>query len=228
VHVGYEAAFQHWVSYPDHMFVRRELDFCLRAEGLGFDSIWLTEHHFSDYGLIPDPLQMLSYIAGRTRHVKLGTAVIVLPWHDPVRLAEQVLLADHLSGGRIVLGLGRGLSGAEFEGLRVPQNESRVRFNEYAGLLMNALETGFIEGGELTRQPRRELRPRPVSSFRGRLFSASVSPGSASIVAEFGLAPMFLVVKPLELLQADLERYREAWRKVNVERKEDKKVQKKK
>jgi alkanesulfonate monooxygenase SsuD/methylene tetrahydromethanopterin reductase-like flavin-dependent oxidoreductase (luciferase family) len=215
VHVGYEAAFQHRGDYPDGLFIRQELEFCLRAESLGFESVWLTEHHFSNYGLIPDPFQALTYIASRTQHVKLGTAVIVLPWHDPVRVAEQVILADHLSGGRMVIGLGRGLSKAEFEGLRVPQEQSRARFDEYAQLLMTALETGVIEGGALTRQPRRELRPRPLASFSGRLFSASVSPDSGPLIARLGIAPMFIIVKPPELIQADLQRYRVAWREVN-------------
>lgn len=211
MHIGYEAAFQQRDAGPDDEFVHVEMELALRAESLGFDSIWLTEHHFSDYGLIPDPLQALSYIAGRTRHVKLGTAVVVLPWHDPVRVAEQVILADHLSGGRLVAGLGRGLSADEFEGLRVPLEESRTRFNEYANLLLHALETGVVEGGELTRQPRRELRPRPLKSFRGRVFSASVSPESAPLMARLGLGLMFVIVKPPELMQVDLARYRRAW-----------------
>lgn len=215
MHVGYEAAFQTSGGSADHVFFRQELNFCVRAEALGFDSVWLTEHHFSDYGLIPDPLQTLSWLAARTERVQLGTAVLVLPWHDPLRLAEQMLLADHLSGGRMVAGLGRGLSKYEFEGLRVPLEESRERFNEYARLLLDAWETGFAEGGGLTRQPRRELRPRPFKSFRGRVFSASVSPESAPLMARLGLGLMFIIVKPAELMAVDLRRYQAAWREAH-------------
>src|ERR1700689_5883562 len=78
-------------------------------EPLGFDSIWSVEHHFDDYTMCPDVLQFLSYMAGRTTHVKLGSGVVVLPWHDPIRVAEQVALLDHVSNGRVILGLGRGL-----------------------------------------------------------------------------------------------------------------------
>jgi len=211
MHVGYEAAFQYRGDDPERLFVRKELECCVRAESLGFDSVWLTEHHFSDYGLIPDPLQALSHIAARTTRVQLGTAVLVLPWHDPLRLAEQALLADHLSDGRLVLGIGRGLAKAEFEGLRVPLEESRTRFTEHAELLLHALETGVIEGGELTRQPRRELRPRPFRPFGGRVFSASVSPESAPLVARLGLGMMFIIVKPAELMAQDIARHRAAW-----------------
>ncbi|OXM47955.1 LLM class flavin-dependent oxidoreductase [Amycolatopsis alba] len=211
MHVGFEAAFQHRGSYPDADFMRKELHACVQAETLGFDSIWLTEHHFSNYGLIADPLQALSYLAARTSRVRLGTAVLVLPWHDPVRLAEQIILADHLSGGRLVLGLGRGLAKDEFEGFRVPLDESRARFAECAELVLPALETGFIEGGETTRQPRRELRPRPLKSFQGRVFSASVSPESSPLVAKMGLGMMLIIFKPLHLMEQDVQRYRGTW-----------------
>ena len=83
--------------------------------------------------------------------MQLGTAVLVLPWHDPVRLAEQIILADHLSDGRMVIGIGRGLAKDEFEGLRIPLAESRERFNDHAELILAALESGFVEGGPLTR-----------------------------------------------------------------------------
>lgn len=215
MHVGYEAAFQNRETDPDHVFLRRELEFCLRAESLGFDSVWVTEHHFSNYGLIPDPLQLLAHIAARTSNIRLGTAVLVLPWHDPVRLTEQIILADHLSAGRMVIGIGRGLAKAEFDGLRVPLAESRARFTEHAELLLAALETGVIHGGERTRQPWRQLRPYPLRSFRGRVFSASVSPESSALVARLGLGMMFIIVKPLEQLGADVARHRVAWEQVN-------------
>jgi alkanesulfonate monooxygenase SsuD/methylene tetrahydromethanopterin reductase-like flavin-dependent oxidoreductase (luciferase family) len=75
-----------------------ELRLADQAEGLGFDSIWTIEHHFTDYSLSPDPIQFLTYMAGRTERVKLGTMVIVLPWHDPVRVAESVSVLDIVSG----------------------------------------------------------------------------------------------------------------------------------
>jgi hypothetical protein len=73
MHVGYAAAFQHGANYPDRLFMRRELDLCPRAEELGMDSIWFTAHHFSEYSMMPDPLQGLAYVAGRTRRVELGS-----------------------------------------------------------------------------------------------------------------------------------------------------------
>lgn len=215
MHVGYEAAFQHRASYPDALFMKKELDFCARAEALGFDSLWLTEHHFSNYGLIPDPVQALSYIAGRTTRIKLGTAVLVLPWHDPVRLAEQIILADHLSGGRMVIGIGRGLSKHEYEGLRVPLDQSREIFRDHAEIILYALDSGIVKGGALTQQPERELRPRPLRSFQGRVFSASVSPESSLLAARAGLGMMLVTnLKPVPLLEKDIGRYQQTWKEI--------------
>src|SRR3979409_614010 len=70
------------------------------AEPLGFDSLFALEHHFTGYAMSPSPLQLLSYYAGRTKRIHLGPSVIVIPWHDPIRIAEQIALLDVLSGGR--------------------------------------------------------------------------------------------------------------------------------
>src|SRR6195256_6719423 len=84
---------------PDTAVVNEHLQLGDLAEPLGFDSLFALEHHFTGYAMSPSPLQLLSYFAGRTRRISLGTAVIVLPWHDPVRVAEEIALLDVLSGG---------------------------------------------------------------------------------------------------------------------------------
>ena len=104
MHVGYGAAFQNPNNaHSDAEVYRNELRFAEMAEPLGFDSVWSVEHHFDDYTMCPDVLQFLSYMAGKTKHVKLGSMVVVLPWHDPIRVAEQASLLDHLSNGRFIL-----------------------------------------------------------------------------------------------------------------------------
>src|SRR5579859_170276 len=84
------------------------------AEPLGFDSLFALEHHFTGYSMSPAPLQLLSYYAGRTKRITLGTCVIVLPWHDPIRVAEQIALLDVISGGRTLMGFGRGAATIEY------------------------------------------------------------------------------------------------------------------
>ena len=100
------------------------------ADELGYDVLWSVEHHFYDYSFCPDNLQLMSYLAGVTRHADLGTAAVILPWHDPLRVAEQAAMLDLLSEGRLRLGLGRGLARREFAAFRGTMNESRERFDE--------------------------------------------------------------------------------------------------
>ena len=102
----------------------------------GFDSLFALEHHFTGYAMSPSPTQLLSYFAGRTKRITLGTAVIVLPWHDPIRIAEQIALLDMLSGGRCLFGFGRGAASVEYAGFRIPMEEARPRFVEAAKIVV--------------------------------------------------------------------------------------------
>jgi alkanesulfonate monooxygenase SsuD/methylene tetrahydromethanopterin reductase-like flavin-dependent oxidoreductase (luciferase family) len=157
----------------------------------------------------PDVLQLLTWFAGRTTRIGLGSMVVVLPWHDPVRVAEQVAILDIVSGGRLVLGLGRGLGRIEFEGLRVPMGEARERFAEAAAIITRGLETGVVEGaGPIFRQPRREIRPRPPRSFAGRTFAAAVSPESIAVIAELGMGMMIIPQRTWTTHEADADRFR--------------------
>ncbi|MGH7858346.1 MAG: LLM class flavin-dependent oxidoreductase, partial [Candidatus Binatia bacterium] len=186
------------------------------VEPLGFDSIWGVEHHFTDYAMCPDVLQFLTYMAGRTRAIQLGSMVVVLPWHDPVRVAEQVSVLDHVSRGRVILGIGRGLGRIEFEGFRIDMNESRERFVEYARTILKGLEEGYCEyDGKFLRQPRRDVRPRPFKTFRGRTYAAAVSPESARIMAELGVGILIIPQKPWQSVAEELREYRAIYRQVN-------------
>src|ERR671932_1017446 len=108
------------------------------SESLGFDSVWLTEHHFSDYGLSAAPSVLAATLAARTSRVNIGTAVYVLPFHHPVRLAEETASLDILSGGRLTVGLGRGNRPIEFLGHGIRQDESRTRLEEGLAVLLQA------------------------------------------------------------------------------------------
>jgi len=216
MHVGMSPIFQNpYNARPDAEVYREEVRLADMAEGLGFDSIWAIEHHFTDYTMCPDPVQFLTYMAGRTSKALLGTSVIVLPWHDPMRVAEQISMLDNLSGGRMILGLGRGLGRVEYDGFRIPMAEGRERFVEYAELLLSGLENGYLEGGETVRQPRRDIRPLPVKSFRGRTYAAAVSPESMPIMAKLGVGLLVIPQKPWEVVRQDLAIYRDVYVRSN-------------
>src|ERR1700733_5940950 len=131
MHVGMSVVFQNTnKQLSDRQVYVNELRLAEQAEPLGFESIWSVEHHFTDYTMCPDVVQFLSYMAGRTKHVKLGSMVVVLPWHDPRRVAEQSSVLDQLSGGGMILGLGLGAGKVEFDGFRLDMGDSRELFVE--------------------------------------------------------------------------------------------------
>jgi alkanesulfonate monooxygenase SsuD/methylene tetrahydromethanopterin reductase-like flavin-dependent oxidoreductase (luciferase family) len=215
--VGMAAVFQNpGRARPDLDVYRDDLRLADLCEPLGFDSIWSVEHHFTDYTMCPDVLQFLTYMAGRTTRVSLGSMVVVLPWHDPMRVAEQISMLDNTSGGRMILGLGRGAGKVEFEGFRVPMDESRERFVEAAQMLLEGLEKGYCEfDGRFVRQPRADIRPAPFKSFRGRTYAAAVSPESVKIMAELGVGILIIPQKPWPEVAKELVEYHALYRQIN-------------
>jgi alkanesulfonate monooxygenase SsuD/methylene tetrahydromethanopterin reductase-like flavin-dependent oxidoreductase (luciferase family) len=200
----------------DHAVLRDQLALADEVERRGFGSIWTPEHHFTRYHMMPSPAQFLTYMAGRTSTVRLGTMVVVLPWHDPVRVAEEISWLDAVSGGRAVLGLGRGLGPVEFDGFRLDMGESRQRFVEYATAVSAALETGAIEhDGPLYAQPRAEIHPPAVSTFRGRTYASAVSPESAQIMARLGYGLLLIAQKPWATTVAETTAYAELFQELN-------------
>ncbi len=217
MHVGMSAFFQNRIEgMTDREVYRHEVSMAELAEPLGFDSVWSAEHHFDNYTMCPSVTQFLTYMAGRTTRVGLGSMVIVLPWHDPVRVAEEISVLDHVSDGRVILGVGRGLGRVEFDGFRLEMGESRQRFVEHSEAILEALERGYIEyDGELYKQPRKEIRPFPFQSFKGRVYAAAVSPESARIMARLGIGILIIAQKPWEKTVQELEAYREIYREMN-------------
>ena len=106
------------------------IDYVCEAEALGFHSVFIVEHHFTGHGQVSASMNVLSYLAARTKRIRLGTAVVVLPWHNPVLVAEQAATLDLLSDGRFDFGVGKGYREAEFAGFCVPPAEATERFDE--------------------------------------------------------------------------------------------------
>jgi len=180
------------------------------AEPLGFDSIFALEHHFTGYSMSPQPTQLLAYFAGRTQRVKLGTAVIVLPWHDPVRVAEMIAQLDIMCGGRCLFGFGRGAARTEYAGFRVSMDEARPRFAEAAEVVMKALKHEVFEhDGEFFKIPKMSIRPRPISSPETRFYASSVSPESAELIAKMGFGMLVIMQNEWEKAAQDVVKFRE-------------------
>ncbi|HZO07963.1 MAG TPA: LLM class flavin-dependent oxidoreductase [Myxococcota bacterium] len=217
MHVGYSIGPQNPGDREvDADVLDRELRLLDLAVELGFESIWTVEHHFTEYLLSPDPVQLLSWLGARHPGIRLGTGVIVLPWHQPVRCAEQIAMLDNLSGGRLVLGLGRGISRVEYDGFGVDMNSSRERFVAYARAILEGLERGFLEADdEFLRIPRREIRPRPRHSLRGRVYAGAMSPEAMPLMARLGIGLLVIPQKPWPVVRQDHDAYLRTWRETH-------------
>jgi alkanesulfonate monooxygenase SsuD/methylene tetrahydromethanopterin reductase-like flavin-dependent oxidoreductase (luciferase family) len=167
---------------------------------LGFQGVWALEHHFSDYYPTPSPLLALSHIAGRFPRAELGTMVIVAPWHQPLRLAEEIAMLSLLSEGELHLGLGRGSAASEYEAFGMDLDESRDRFREVVEIVQLGLRgKPFDYDGRYYKVPRTvEIRPRADCS-RIHLYGAISSPDSAEIMAQLGLPPFCNALRPMEM-----------------------------
>jgi len=153
----------------------------------------------------------LMYVAGRTKRVQLGTAVIVLPWHDPVEVAEKIALLDMISGGRTIFGFGRGAASIEYAGFRIPMEEARERFVESALIIRKGLtQESFSFDGKYYKVPEIQIRPRAVSHPENRFYASSISPESAEIMAKLGFGVLIVAQRSWEETAGDYNRYREA------------------
>lgn len=114
------------------------IEFNVEADALGYHSAFLVEHHFTGWTQISATLNLLTWLAARTKTLRVGTAVMVLPWHNPVLLAEQAATLDLLSGGRLDLGIGKGYRHNEFTGFGVPATEAEARFDEGLEVIIKA------------------------------------------------------------------------------------------
>ncbi len=199
-----------WDHISDDQVWDEELRLARLAAGLGFDALWSAEHHFFDYSFCPDNLQLMTYLAGVCPNIALGTAAVILPWHDPLRVAEQAVVLDLLSKGRLRLGLGRGLARREFAAFRGTMNESRERFDEAAPMIVDALRTGFMEGnGKHYQQPRIELRPRPKYNFDNRIYAVASSEDSVEAAARLGAHMVMFSDRPWPMRLPAIQRNRE-------------------
>jgi alkanesulfonate monooxygenase SsuD/methylene tetrahydromethanopterin reductase-like flavin-dependent oxidoreductase (luciferase family) len=203
-----------WDDCSDARVWEEEIRLARLAADLGFDCLWSAEHHFNDYSFVPDNLQLMTYLTALCPDIDLGTAAVILPWHDPLRVAENAAVLDMLSRGRLRLGLGRGLARREFAPFRLRMDESRERFDEAAPMIVNALKTGFIEGdGKFYEQPRTEIRPRPQYSFDGRIYAVASSEDSIDSAAKLGAHIVMFADRPWEMRLPAIERGRALHRK---------------
>ena len=182
-----------------------------RAEDLGFDSFWISEHHFTSYGgILPRPQILLAALAQRTHTIRLGTAVSLVPFDSPVRLAEDFGLIDVLSGGRLEFGVGRGLFSFEYDGLGVQQDESRARLEEGIEVIRAAWQSESLTyAGRFTKVDNLTILPRPLQKPHPPLYVAAVSPETYEWAGREGHSILqVLYFAPIERTAEQVVKYR--------------------
>src|SRR5260370_22172027 len=157
----------------------RALDIAQAAETLGFGNVWLAEHHFSTCGYLSRPAQLATYIAAKTTRLRVGTAVIVVPLHHPLVIAEEIATLDLLSGGRLDVGLGRGYQHYEFERFGLELESGRARWEESIDVILKSFEgRPFSYDGKLFKIPETPVFPQPVQKPRPPIWITAQSPDS--------------------------------------------------
>jgi|TARA_B100001123_G_scaffold58864_1_gene63483 luciferase family oxidoreductase group 1 len=165
----------------------RGTDLAKTADKLGFESVWCAEHHFSTYGYLSRPLMFASHLATQTEKIRVGSAVVVLPLHHPLIVAEEIATADLLSNGRLDIGLGRGYQVYEFERLGMKLEESRERFEEAVDILLLAFKgEPFSFNGKHFKFGETSIFPTPVQKPRPPIWVVGQSEESIVATAKRG------------------------------------------
>jgi alkanesulfonate monooxygenase SsuD/methylene tetrahydromethanopterin reductase-like flavin-dependent oxidoreductase (luciferase family) len=190
---------------------REAVDQVLAVERLGYDSVWLPEHHFTRHGITSDSLNVLSYLAARTERIRLGTAVSVLPFHDPVRLAESAALVDHLSQGRLDFGIGRGYQWSEYHGFGFGLDEGSDRFEEALEVLLQSWRATepFAFDGKYHQYDAAFPQPRPLQLPHPPIYHATASADGLARCAENGWGVMLAQGTPLAKIADTVALYRQ-------------------
>lgn len=201
--------------FPDRQdevaYYRNTLDLILLSEKLGYDSVWLGEEHFYSFGICPSPQMFLTAVARETSRLRLGTAISLLPFENPLRKAEDFAMLDILSNGRLNFGVGRGIIPKHFEGFRVDPHESRARYEESLEIIRQAwTQDIFSYEGKFWQVPSLSLAPKPLQKPHPPIYRGTLSPESfegAAIAGDNAFVVPWLSA-PIPEVKKRIERYR--------------------
>jgi natural product biosynthesis luciferase-like monooxygenase protein len=196
-------------------FTRRFVDFLVESEAAGFDSLWANEHHFDAYGgIVPSPAIMLSALAQRTKRVRLGSSVIVLPLHSPIEIAEQLAMVDLMSNGRLELGVGRGFVAYDYDRFGMSMEGSQDRMKEGLEIILKSWSgEAFEHQGKFYRYDKMRVWPRPEQRPHPPVWlSCSGTPASFEWAGSQGYSIFTVAYRGVEPLIEFNQIYRKAWK----------------
>ena len=205
----YELAVPQFTGLSEREVYEHSLDEIALADGAGFDGVWLVEHHFfREYSHCPAPEVIFGAISQRTERMRIGHGVVLLPFNHPVRVAERIAALDILSGGRMDVGVGRGVSPLEYEVFGGKMVESRARVDEGLEILRRAWGGEPLSfDGQFWSFPEIDVVPKPLQKPHPPLWTAAVSPETFPMAAEQGLGVLAGPFKPLFMISEDRERF---------------------
>ena len=187
LHFGTFLLMQSPSARPSQEMYARAIEIAQAAEALGFYNVWLAEHHFSTYGYLSRPAQFATYIAAKTTRLRVGTAVIVVPLHHPLVVAEEIATLDQLAGGRVDIGLGRGYQHYEFERLGLELDSARGRWEESVDVILKAFRgEPFSYDGKFFKIPETSVFPQPLQKPHPPIWVTAQSPESVEAAVRRG------------------------------------------
>ena len=215
----YEMAVPDSAGHSEAQVFRETLDELVVADACGFGAAWFVEHHFMrEYSHSSAPDLMLAAASQRTRRLRLGQAVALLPCHHPLHVAERLATLDVLCGGRIEFGFGRGFSPREFAAFGVPMEHSRSRMEEALAVIRQSFTGQPVNfSGRHYKIENAEVLPKVVQRPHPPLWMAAVSPESFELAARLGVGVLAGPFKPWFMVKADIEQYHAAWKKYQGE-----------
>ena len=203
----------------DHETIHHVLDEARLTEQLGLDALWLSEHHFDGNCAYVDPIAFGAALATATSRITLGYAVAQTSLHHPVRLAEQFALIDHLSRGRLIIGMGRGTTYNvyEYQGYGIDPAESQARFEEASAIMLQAWtsDAGFTHHGRFWTLDVPLLRPRPFTRPHPRMVRAAASEASLTALGAAG-QPFLMNLQSDEVTHHRIAAWRRAGRDAGI------------
>jgi alkanesulfonate monooxygenase SsuD/methylene tetrahydromethanopterin reductase-like flavin-dependent oxidoreductase (luciferase family) len=192
------------------------INYVIEAERLGFSSVFLVEHHFTGFGQVSASLNLLSYLAARTERIRLGTAVVVLPWHNPVLVAEEAATLDLLSNGRLDFGVGKGYRPYEFSGFCIPQDEATDRFDEAIDVIRKAWTSKgrFSYSGTRWHYDNIVVEPAPIQQPHPPFWLGAGSADSIQRAAREGYNLLLDQIAPVDVIIDRVRTFREECQRV--------------
>ena len=203
-------------NLDDRLVLKETMEQCIFADEVGFDTLWFVEHHFlTGFSASPCPDLIYAALSQRTKNIRLGLGVVVLPYHHPVRVAERVAMLDHLSEGRVEFGTGRSAP-YELVGMGLDPRDSRDMWEESLSMVPNIWQSDwYSHEGKYWQVPERQILPKPFQDPHPPIWVAALQPSTYKIAAEKGIGVLSLGSSTPSALEPHVREYKEQVKKAN-------------